>query len=145
MIEVPGYLFQALVASPPASEPPLSVWRGYNGRADCENVIKELQQGFALTTPRQCWFWVTELPLSLAALTYNLAMLFQPLRLADQADCIHPALPSVYDSGHPRRSGGKNYDQTRISAQRMRVAAPAFGKLVSLFPNYNAVENIPAF
>jgi len=76
MIEVPGYLFQALVASLPASEPPLSVWRCSNGRADCENVTQELQQGFALTTPRQRWFWVTELPLSLAALTYNLAMLF---------------------------------------------------------------------
>jgi hypothetical protein len=28
----------------------LAVWRYYNGRADCENVIKELREGFALPT-----------------------------------------------------------------------------------------------
>ena len=50
LIDVPGYDFQALVTSLPPSEPPLAVWRYSNGRADCENVIKELQQGFALTT-----------------------------------------------------------------------------------------------
>ncbi len=43
LIDVPGYLFQALVTSVPPTEAPLAVWRDYNGRADCENVIKELQ------------------------------------------------------------------------------------------------------
>src|SRR5208282_2974587 len=40
LLEVPGYHFQALVTSLPTSVPPLAVWRSYNGRADCENVIK---------------------------------------------------------------------------------------------------------
>ena len=53
------------------------MWRYYNGRADCENVIKELQQGFGLTTLCLRSFWATEAALSLAALTYNLTVLFQ--------------------------------------------------------------------
>lgn len=77
LIEVPGYLFQALVTSLPATVPPLAVWRDYNGRADCENVIKELQQGFALRTLFLASFWATEAALSLATLTYNLTVLFQ--------------------------------------------------------------------
>jgi len=36
LLDVPGYVFQALVTSLPASELPLAVWRYYNGRADCE-------------------------------------------------------------------------------------------------------------
>lgn len=48
LLDVPGYRFQALVTSLPATHPPLTVWRYYNGRADCENVIKELREGFAL-------------------------------------------------------------------------------------------------
>ena len=40
-------MFQPLVTSPPASVPPLAVWRNYYGRADGENVIKERQHGFA--------------------------------------------------------------------------------------------------
>ena len=63
---MPGYLFQALVTSLPASTPPLAVWRDYNARADCENVIKELQQGFALPTLCLASFWATEAALALA-------------------------------------------------------------------------------
>jgi hypothetical protein len=77
LLEVPGYVFQALVTSLPPSTPPLDVWRYYNGRADCENVIKEIQQGFALTTLCLHSFWATEAALSLATLTYNLTVLFQ--------------------------------------------------------------------
>ena len=51
LLDVPGYRFRALVTSLPGlTHPPLAVWRHYNGRADCENVIKELQAGFALPT-----------------------------------------------------------------------------------------------
>jgi hypothetical protein len=77
LLDVPGYLFQALVTSLPPSQTPLEVWRYYNGRADCENVIKELQQGFALPTLCLDCFWATEAALSLATLTYNLTVLFE--------------------------------------------------------------------
>ena len=78
LLDVPGYRFQALVTSLPRTTwPPLAVWRYYNGRADCENVIKELPTGFALPTLCREKFWVTEAALSLATLTYNLTVLFQ--------------------------------------------------------------------
>lgn len=78
LLDVPGCRFQALVTSLPGTpHPPLAVWCYYNGRADCENVIKELQEGFALPTLCLEKFWATEAALSLATLTYNLTVLFQ--------------------------------------------------------------------
>ena len=53
------------------------MWRYYNGRATCENVIKELQAGFALPTLCLEGFWASEAALSLASLTYNLIVLFE--------------------------------------------------------------------
>ena len=60
LFDVPGYAFQALVTNLPPTQSPLAVCRDYNGRAECENVIKELQQGFALPTLCLRSFWATE-------------------------------------------------------------------------------------
>ncbi len=59
------------------STDPLQVWRYYNGRADCENVIKELQQGFGLSTLICKSFFATEAALGLAIVAYSLTVLFQ--------------------------------------------------------------------
>ena len=77
MLDCPGYTFQALVTNLPASVPPLEVWRQYNPRAGCEEVIKQLDMDFAL--PKLCLakFWATEAALSMAILSYNLTQLFQ--------------------------------------------------------------------
>ena len=53
------------------------MWRYYNGRADCENVVKEMEVGFALPTLCLGSFWASEAALSLATLTYNLVVLFE--------------------------------------------------------------------
>ncbi|MFO1459332.1 MAG: transposase [Verrucomicrobiota bacterium] len=77
MIECPGYRIQALITSLPQSVDGLRVWRRYNGRADCENIIKELANAYAL--PQLCLkrFYATEAALSLSVLAYNLCVLFQ--------------------------------------------------------------------
>jgi hypothetical protein len=77
LLDCPGYLFQALVTNLPASVRPIAVWRDYNGRAGCEDVIKQLDADFAL--PKLCLkkFWSTEAALSLAVFSYNLCVLFQ--------------------------------------------------------------------
>lgn len=75
LLEVPGYLFQALVTN--TTHDPLAVWRDYNGRAGCECVIKELDGGFALPKLILEKFRATEAALSLAVLSYNLVVLFQ--------------------------------------------------------------------
>ena len=77
LIEVPGYLFQALVTSLPDRVAPVDVWRDYNPRAGCEGVIKELDQHFALPKLIVRRFWGTEAALCLAVLSYNLIVLFQ--------------------------------------------------------------------
>lgn len=61
----------------PPSVSGLDVWRQYNGRADMENIIKELDASFAL--PQLCLkdFWATEAAMSLAVVAYNLAATFQ--------------------------------------------------------------------
>ncbi len=77
LIDCPSYLFQALVTNLPASVRPIAVWREYNARAGCKEVIKELDADFAL--PHLCLekFWSTEAALSLAIVSYNLCVLFQ--------------------------------------------------------------------
>lgn len=77
LIDVPGYRFQALITSLPSSRTPLDVWRTYNGRADCENRIKEVGAQFGLRGLCCKRFWATEAAHQLAIATYNLCVLFQ--------------------------------------------------------------------
>lgn len=76
-IDCPGYRFQALDANQPDIVVPIAVWRGYNQRADCEEVIKGLNADFGLPQLCEQKFWVAEAALWLAVLSYNLYQLFQ--------------------------------------------------------------------
>jgi hypothetical protein len=146
LIGVPGYVFQALVTSLPASVPPLAVWRDYNGRADCENVIKELQQGFALPTLSLRSFWATEAALSLATLTDNLTMLFQRHLGWQTKVTIHSlrfwlfVTPGIL--AHP---AGKTTIKLAVPPRERDWWSRPWQKILSPFPNCNAVENRPAF
>ena len=146
LIDVPGYLFQALVTSLPASERPLAVWRYYNGRADCENVIKELQQGFALTTLCLQSFWATEAALSLATLTYNLTVLFQRHLGWQKKVTIHSLRFWLFTTpgiiAHP---AGKTTIKLAVPPRERDWWSRLWEKILSPFPNCNAVENRPAF
>jgi hypothetical protein len=77
LMDCPGYKHQVLVTNLPTSVSGIEVWRRYNGRADSENVIKELDASFALPEISLEKFYATEAALSLAVLSYNLCMLFQ--------------------------------------------------------------------
>ena len=122
-------MFQALVTSLPSSESPLAVWRYYNGRADCENVIKELHSGFALPTLCLRSFWATEAALCLATLTYNLTVLFQRHLGWQQKVTIQiPALLAVYHPGNHRPSRRQNHHQARRAAARTRLVVAALGE-----------------
>lgn len=77
LIDVPGYRFQALLTSLPDSHTPIQVWRTYNGRADCENRIKEIGAQFGLRGICCKRFWATDAAHQLAIATYNLCVLFQ--------------------------------------------------------------------
>lgn len=147
LLDVPGYRFQALVTSlPSATHPPLAVWRYYNGRADCENTIKELRAGFALPTLCLQKFWSSEAALSLATLTYNLTVLFQRHLGWQQKVTISTlrfwlfVTPGVLS--HP---GGKTTIKLAVPPRERDWWQRLWEKILSPFPNCNAVENRPAF
>jgi hypothetical protein len=146
LLDVPGYRFQVLVTNLSATEPPLEVWRYYNGRADCENVIKELQHGFALRTLCLHSFWATEAALSLATLTYNLTVLFER-HLGWQQKPTIGALrfwlfltPGII--AHP---AGKTTIKLAVPHRERDWWSRLWEKILSPFPNCNAVETRPVF
>ncbi len=53
------------------------IWNIYNGRADCENRIRELKQDFGIESFCLQNFWATEASFRLSLVAYNLLMLFQ--------------------------------------------------------------------
>jgi hypothetical protein len=146
LLEVPGYLFQALVTSLPGSTSPLAVWRYYNGRADCENVIKELQSGFALPTLCLQSFWATEAALSLATLTYNLTVLFQRHLGWQQKVTIHSLRFWLFmTAGIISHPAGKTTLKLAVPRRERNWWRRLWEKILSPFPNCNAVENRPVF
>ena len=147
LLDVPGYRFQALVTSlPAASHPALEVWRYYNGRADCENVIKELREGFALPTMCLEKFWSTEAALSLAALTYNLTVLFQRHLGWQQKVTIHSLRFWLFvTAGVLSHPAGKTTVKLAVPQRERGWWRHLWEKILSPLPNCNAVENRPVF
>ena len=146
LLDVPGYRFQALVTSlPAASHPPLAVWRYYNGRADCENAIKELREGFALPTLCLEKFWASEAALSLATLTYNLSVLFQRHLGWQQKVTIHSLRFWLFvTAGVLSHPGGKTTVKLAVPEREQAWWRRLWKKILSPLPNCNAGENRPA-
>lgn len=147
LLEVPGYRFQAFVTSlPRGTHPPLAVWRYYNGRADCENVIKELRDGFALPTLCLKDFWATEAALSLATLTYNLTVLFQRHLGWQKKVTIHSLRFWLFiTAGVISHPGGKTTVKLAVPERERGWWRRLWEKILSPWPNCNAVENRPVF
>jgi hypothetical protein len=147
LLEVPGYRFQALVTSlPQATHPPLAVWRYYNGRADCENVIKELHASFALPTLCLAQFWASEAALSLASLTYNLTLLFERhLGWQHKVTLRNLRFWLFVTAGVLSHPAGKTTIKLAVPVRERDWWLRLWGKILSPIPNCNAVENHPAF
>jgi hypothetical protein len=145
LVDCPGYLYQALVTNLPASVPPLEVWRQYNPRAGCEEVIKQLDADFAL--PKLCvkQFWGTEAALGLAILSYNLTQLFQRhLGWLDRVTAATLRFRLFTTGGIISETGG-------MTTVRLAVRQPEerawwrrlLEKTLSLVPNCNSVAQSP--
>jgi hypothetical protein len=147
LLDVPGYRFQALVTSlPQTTHPPLAVWRYYNGRADCENVIKELQAGFALPTLCLEQFWASEAALSLATLTYNLIVLFERhLGWQQKVTLQNLRFWLFVTAGVLSHPAGKTTIKLAVPEREREWWRRLWEKILSPLPNCNAVENQPAF
>ena len=139
-----AYRYQVLMTNLPLSVEGLTVWRRYNGRAGLENVVKELDQNFALPKTTLKSFWATEAALSLSVLSYNLSVMFQ----------------QFFKWKHPVRADTLRYrlfgtpailiTKARKTILRLAVVGKEprnwwralFTKLSSQFPNCNAVEDL---
>jgi hypothetical protein len=142
LLAVPGYQFQALVTS--LEWPAVQVWRRYHGRAELENVIKELDADFGL--PGLCChsFWATEAALSLAVLTYNLVQ-----RFLRHLGWLHQATAGTLRhrlwncAGIISRAQGRCTLRLGISPPQRKWWHTLWEKITAPFPNCNAVDQNP--
>lgn len=144
LIDCPGYAFQALVTNQPESVRPIAVWRDYNGRAGCEEVIKQLDMDFAL--PKLCLktFWSTEAALGLAIVSYNLCVLFQRhLGWLERSTAWTLRFRLFNTGGIISNTGGRTTIRLSVPENERPWWRAIFEKLLSLFPNCNAVSPRP--
>ncbi len=102
LFDLPGYTFHAVVTN--LSLPPEQVWRFYNGRADCENRIKELKLDFAADGFCLRSFQGTEAVLQLNALLFNLLCAFKDEVLKDPSPTLATLRHSLFVLGGLLRS-----------------------------------------
>jgi hypothetical protein len=144
LFDCPGYLYQALVTNLPRTVRPLAVWRDYNGRAACEGVIKELDAGYALPQLACQSFWATEAALALGVLTHNLVVLFERKLGWLQAVTIGSLRYWLFVTAgvisHPQ---GRTTIKLAVPIRERAWWQRLWEKLLSPFPNCNAVENRP--
>jgi len=140
LVDCPGYSYQGLITSLPAWVGALSVWRDYNGRADSENVIKELDANFAL--PQLCLkkFWSTEAALSLAVFAYNLCVLFERRLGWLQRVGAATLRFRIFTTGAIlSRTGGQLTIRLSVPAAERAWWERVLEKITSQYPNCNSV------
>ncbi len=144
LFELPGYRFQVLVTNLGPAVSAIEVWRRYNGRAGCENVIKELDAHFAL--PHLCLkkFWSSEAALSLGVFAYNLCILFQRhLGWQDRVSANTLRFRLFVTAGLISRSGGRETLRLAVVPSQRPWWRSLLEKLICPFPNCNSVEPRP--
>jgi hypothetical protein len=144
LIDCPGYLHQVLVTNLPRTVPPVDAWRDYNGRAACENVIKELDSGYGLPDLACKGFWATEAALSFAVLAHNLIVLFERrfgwLEAVSLA-CLRHWL--FVTTGIISRPQGQTTIKLAVPSHERDWCQSLWEKLHSTNPNCNAVGTRP--
>ena len=145
LFDCPGYLYQGLVTNLPRIEKPLSVWREYNGRAACENIIKELAAGYGLPELACQSFWATEAALSLGVLAHNLVILFERKLGWLEAVTLGTLRYWLFvTAGVISHAQGRTTIKLAVRPKERDWWRRLWDKLLSPFPNCNAVENRPA-
>lgn len=147
LLEVSGYLFQALVANQGAAHAPIALWRDYNKRAGCECVIKELDAGFALPKLILSKFWASEAALSLAVVSYNLVVLFeQKLGWQDNRVTVGTLRYWLFvTAGALGSHARKKTLKFAVPKSQRAWWERLWAKIASPYPNCNAVGPAPPF
>jgi len=144
LFEDKQYRYQVLMTNLPLRVDGLTVWQRYNGRAGLENVIKELDENFALPKTTLRSFWATEAALSLAVLSYNLTVLFQLFFKWKNPACADTLRYRLFNTGGTlSNKAGKLRLRLSVVGKEVRDWWRAlFEKLSSEIPNCNAVGEI---
>lgn len=146
LIDCPGYLYQVLVTNLPRTVPPLDVWRDYNGRAACENVIKELDAGYGLPQLVCQNFWATEAALSFGVLAHNLIVLFERKLGWLEAVTVGSLRYWMFvTAGVISQPQGQTTIKIAVPPQERHWWRKLWDKLLSPHSNCNAVGTRPAF
>jgi hypothetical protein len=144
LLEVEGYTFQALVTNLPETVPPIAVWRDYNKRAGCENVIKQLDIDFALDKLCLKKFFATEAAMAFSVLAYNLCVLFQRhLGWMERVTAATLRFRLFTTGGIISKSGGRTTIRLAVPADQRAWWRRPFEKLLSPFPNCNSLLPSP--
>ena len=144
LVDCPGYLYQALVTNLAESVRPIAVWREYNGRAGCEEVIKQLDADFGL--PQLCLekFWSTEAALSLAIVSYNLCVLFQRrLGWLERVTAATLRFRLFTTGGIISQRAGRTTIRLSVPELQRGWWREVLTKLRCEYPNCNAVSQTP--
>ena len=145
LIDCPGYLYQVLVTNLPRLVPPVEVWRDYNGRAACENVIKELDAGYGLPQLVCQDFWATEAALSFGVLAHNLIVLFERKLGWHEAVTLGTLRYWMFvTAGVISQPQGQMTIKLAVPPHERGWWRDLWGKLLSPLPNCNAVGIRPA-
>ena len=145
LLDGPGYLFPALGTNLPESVRPITVWRDYNGRAGCEEVIKQLDADFARPKLWLKKFWSTEAALGLAVFSYNLCVLFQRhLGWLDRVTAATLRYRLFSTGGIISQTGGRTTIRLAVRAEAERAWwRRLLEKIQCPWPNCNSVLSTP--
>ena len=144
LIDCPGYLYQVLVTNLPRTVPPVAVWRDYNGRAACENVIKELDAGYGLPQLVCKDFWATEAALTFGVLAHNLIVLFErKLGWLEAVTLGSLRYWMFVTAGVISEPHGQTTIKLAVPPHERLWWQGLWQKLLSPFPNCNAVGTRP--
>jgi hypothetical protein len=141
LFDLPGYTFHAVITN--LSLPPEEVWRFYNGRADCENRIKELKLDFAADGFCLSSFCGTEAVLQLNGLLFNLIAAFKDEILHDGSSTLGTLRHTLFVLGGLLRSSTRRsrlFLGVVANKTRYRLAA-LLDRLDALIPT--VVQSLP--
>ena len=109
-------------------------------------MIQELREGFALPTLCLEQFWASEAALRLATLPYNLTVLFpRPLGGPQKVTLQSLRFWLLVTAGVLSHPGGKTTVTLAVPVRERGWWRRRWDKILSPFPNCNAVENRPVF
>lgn len=135
--DLPDYRYSLYVTN--LDLPLDQVWNIYNGRADCENRIKELKQDFGLDAFCLQDFWATEASFRLIMAAYNLISLLRHFGLNNHQQATQGTLRSQcfaiggWISEHARKTVLK----LSLPRKRRPWMEAAFAKISSLAPPFS--------